>query len=138
MTETSDANSKNTEFGIMNEPETDSEFADEIARLKAGERRVEKQVWLTRLGVLLVGLAAGAGYYFHAIPLPGGRDHLSYAVIVGLVTTWLLLQFGHLLLPELGARCPKCSEPWVRDEETGSDWKSWKHCPGCGLKMDGR
>jgi hypothetical protein len=29
-------------------------------------------------------------------------------------------------------KCPKCGMAW---EEEGCVWPTWKHCPGCGLKM---
>ena len=83
----------------------------------------------------LVGLGAGTGYYYYAIPWDD-RDHLCDAILLSAVCIYVLGEIRKLLVPELGARCPKCQQPWVRDEETGEDWKSWKHCPGCGLRMD--
>jgi hypothetical protein len=112
----------------------ESQLASEVARLKqTAIRDSARMAWV--LGASLVaGVAVGLATWFVQEPRDRDDVHLSFALGLGLATFCLGGLFGRILFPRPKAQCPRCGYKW--DASEGHDWRTWNHCPGCGLKIN--
>ena len=116
----------------MSAPEIDPLLASEVARQKT--IAIENGARWGRMfkACSIASLVFGVGAWFLLFREPMDRDWGAACAVV--VSAWLI---GICLLCLFGSNssapeCPQCGIAWV---EEGQDWLTWKHCPGCGLKM---
>ena len=117
----------------MNAPKLDPRFVSEIAWQK--NRAIANNVrWVRRFRACsIASVVLGVGAWFLCFPEPTDRDWGTACGMV--VSAWLV---GICLLSLFGSKgsdpkCPQCGTAWVEEEQI---WPTWKHCPGCGLKME--
>jgi len=117
----------------MSAPEIDPLLGGEIARRKA--IAIESHAHCGRMFVAfsIAGVAFGVvGAWFLLLREPMDREWgAACAVVFG---TWFIgiCVVFHFFPNPSAPKCPQCGIAW---EEEGCVWPTWKHCPGCGLKI---
>jgi hypothetical protein len=117
----------------MSAPECDPLLASEVARQKTiaieSDARCGRMFVVCSIASVVLGVV---GAWFLFLREPNDREWgAACAMIFGawFIGVCAMLQ---LCLTRSATKCPKCGIAW---EEEGCVWPTWKHCPGCGLKM---
>jgi len=114
----------------MSAPEIDPQHASEIARQKRIVLDASARWGRMFVAFSIVSVVLGVGAWF--LREPTDRS-FGFACAVGL-SAWVI---GLCLACNLGEnrstpKCPQCGLSWGQEAES---WPSWKHCPGCGLRI---
>jgi hypothetical protein len=115
----------------MNEPNPDPEFRSEIAAIKARMREKEAQFQRAMLASFIVAVIVGLSMWFNWNPVD---REFGGVVAAGGIVMVLGLTLHRIMTDGEAAKCPRCGQSWEEDE-AGGGWRSWKNCPGCGLRM---
>jgi hypothetical protein len=113
----------------MTPSKVDPQHASEIARQKSIVFDANARWGRMLVAQSIVSVVLGVGAWF--LPEPTDRS-FGVACAVG-VSAWLIgLCLACLFDNSSTPKCPQCGLSWGQE---GGTWPSWKHCPGCGLKM---
>lgn len=117
----------------MSAPEIDPLLASEVARQRT--IAIESNARWGRMFVVcsIASVALGVvGAWFLFLREPLDRE---WGAACGVVLGAWLVGFCLMCLFDSNHSTPKCPKCGIAWEEEGGGWPTWKHCPGCGLKM---
>ena len=124
----------------MSEPDNDLEAISEIARFKALAPKQNARAKWVGLVPLVAAIAVGVWSWMYR-PMGAGEEYAGVCCVLGFVACFVAIVVCKVVgadSPWVTPKCPKCGFLWdsAADESSeGHDWQTWKHCPGCGLKM---
>lgn len=110
--------------------ESDPRLASVIARMKAQAREQNAKSGWRLAGWSMVGVATGIWAWVV-------QDSMDREAPAACAAGFLVFFVGWYLHENLSPKndspkCPRCGHAW---EEEGFLFPTWKHCPGCGLRM---
>lgn len=120
----------------MDTTKNEPQFVGEVIRRKQAFLEHHRRLRWIQVASALGGVAAGLSVWYSQPASDRDGIHASFAFGVAGGFFFMGCLFGRMTFPVPSAQCPRCGWDWNREgEEDAVPWVTWRHCPGCGLKI---